>query len=300
MNARQGAKFNMYRAVEYSCEQNAAVIAAAPAFETAFLEFKAKIVEISQTTQQKSKSLTGVRRDKIKLKQTVCNKADEIARLLYVYAVNSKNYQLKAEMDVSAYKLMRLNEIVLGSRCQHVYNRAAQNLANLSDYGITSQSLNELQTAIENYENSVSKPRLAISIRKTLVSNLRQLFKEADEILRERMDKLIVVFKAQNPDFVRTYKFSRTIVDEPTTTTQLKGIVVNKSDQTPIKNAAITIAELAKTVSTDEKGIYKFKPLPHGAYTVRVSAENFTDFETEELEVKMGKINRLNIELRNK
>jgi hypothetical protein len=62
---------------------------------------------------------------------------------------------------------------------------------------------------------------------------------------------------------------------------------------TPIKGATITIVELAKTTKTDAPGKYAFKPVEHGKYTVRITAESYQPFENDEIEVKMGDIRHL-------
>ncbi|MGC2238144.1 MAG: carboxypeptidase-like regulatory domain-containing protein [Pyrinomonadaceae bacterium] len=113
------------------------------------------------------------------------------------------------------------------------------------------------------------------------------------------MDKLVVAFRKTPPDFYNTYFKFREISDPHTTTTQLKGFVTKASDETPIKNASVTIVEAAKTAKTKSTGEYSFKPISNGKYTVRVTAEGFADFEVDEVEVKLGEVNHLDVKLVN-
>lgn len=297
MNARQEAKLTMYRAVEKHGDNNSTIIAAVPAFQTAFTNFKAKIAAITNTAQLKDTPLTGMVVDKSSSKQTLCEIATDTAGVIFAFASATGNQTLKQEVNFNLSKLLQTRDEQLAPRCQNIHARAIENKDALEDYGITDTKLTALQTAINNYAAETPKPRTALSQRKTLTSNLRQLFKDADAILTEQMDKLVSNFKAANPDFVATYETVRIIIDPATTATQLKGIVTDKSTGNPIKNAVVTIVELSKTTKTNFAGAYSFKPVANGTYTVTITATGFNNFQADGVEVKLGAITSLNVEL---
>jgi len=297
MSAKQNAKLNMYRTNEKHIDDNASIIAANPAFQTAFNKFKANIVAIQSAAQQKSVSLTGIAIDKTNAKQTLCQLAAKIAGFIYAYASASSNETLKQEMNFSVTALLRTRDGALVPRCQNIYDKAAANLAALEDYGVNAAQLANLQTALDNYSAKTAKPRIALSGRKTATGNLAVLFKETDAILKDQMDKLVETFREEHSDFVQTYFSTREIIDPSTTTTQLKGTVTDKSAGTPIKGATLTIVELGKSTKTDAQGKYSFKSIANGKHTVTAATEGFADFQAEEVEVKLGAINSLNIEM---
>ena len=297
MNARQEAKLTMYRATEKHGDDNSTIIAAVPAFQTAFTNFKAKIAAIINTAQLKDTPLTGMVVDKSSFKQTLCEMTANIAGVIFAFASATNNQTLKQEVNFTLYKLLKTRDEQLAPRCQGIHARAIENKDALEDYGITNTKLTALQTAINNYAAETPKPRTALSQRKTLTANLRQLFKDTDAILTEQMDKLVSNFKAANPDFVTAYFSNRQIIDPATTTTQLKGIVTNKSDGTAINQAEITVIEAAKTAKANSLGNYSIKPIAAGKYTIRVSKAGFNDFEVFDFDVKLGDITTLNVEL---
>jgi hypothetical protein len=181
------------------------------------------------------------------------------------------------------------------------------NLAALADYGITQAALDSLQTAINTYSADTPKTRTAISQRKTTTANLAALFDETDRLLKDRMDKLVQTFKAANPDFVQTYEATRRIVKPPTTATQLKGTITDKTNGSPVKNATVTATPNATdppngdnnapiSTQSDASGDYSFKPLAHGNYTLTVTATGFNNFEASGVDVKLGEINTLDVE----
>jgi hypothetical protein len=297
MNAKQLAKFTMYQSVENHCEDNSGIIVANVAFQTAFNIFKTKTAAISATEQQIELPLTGIAAGKKTSKQDLCELASDTASLIYAFAEATGNVVLKDEVDYSLSALLKTKDSLLALRCRNIHDKGVENKDGLEPYGVTTATLANLQNAIAGYTATAPKPRAALSQRNTLQNNLIRLFKETDAVLKEQMDKLIVAFRKSHPDFYNTYFKLREIPDTHTTTTQLKGFVTKESDETPIKNASVTVVEAGKTTKTKSTGEYSFKPIPNGKYTVRVTAEGFADFEIDEVEVKLGEINHLDMEL---
>jgi Carboxypeptidase regulatory-like domain len=297
MNAKQNAKFRMYRATETHCSDNLEITKNMPAFTAAFNNFKAKLTEITGTTQQRSSVLVGITTDKNVSRQNLGKQASDAAGMIFAFASVIGNNTLKQQVNVSETKLVQTNEEQFVSRCQNIHAKGTEHLAMLADYGITEQTLNNLQSAIDEYVAKSPKSRTAKSSRKTMTANLSQLFREADIILKEQMDKLVVVFRAEHPDFVKTYEATRIIIDPATTTTQLKGKVTNQADGTPIKGAAVNVVEANLTVQTDAKGGYLVKPIIVGKYTVKFSAAGFASKEIDEVDAKLGAVNVLNVAL---
>ena len=141
------------------------------------------------------------------------------------------------------------------------------------------------------------KPRSAKDQKATLTVNRDELFAQMDDILINQMDFLVKNFEQTHPDFVRKYRQARKIKDAAHTKTQLKGVVTNKADGQPIKGATITIVELGISTKTRANGEYHFKPIDHGEFTVKVTATGFQDFEKDEVKIKMGEVNKLDIRL---
>lgn len=297
MNSKQDSKLKMYRATEKHCDENTTLVATIPAFQIAFNNFKTKIADIISTAQKQDVILKGITVEKNNARQTLCQLAAEIAGIIYAYASAVSNQRLKEEVNFSYSALFRTRDDQLAPRCQNIHNNGTANLAALADYGINAQALTALQNAIDNYSVKAPNPRTATSQRKTLRTNLVMLFDEADTILREQMDKLVVNFKLTDPDFVKAYEFNRVIPSPPSTTTQLKGEVTNESDGEPIKGASITIVESSIIVKTNASGEYLIKPAPVGQFTIRIAAEGFNTFEAEEVEIKLGVVNDLDIDL---
>lgn len=213
LDSRQEAKLNMYDVVRTHCNGNSAIIETNAAFTTAFDEFKTKVAAIESAARISGANLTGIAADKSVSKQDLSRIASQTAGLIYAYAAKNGNNTLKQAVNFSASDLLRLKDAEIAPQSQSIHDKGVENLAALADYGVTAEKLADLQAAINSYAQSVPKPRTAIAERSTVKANIKQLFREADTILVEQLDRLIENFRKDHPDFVSTYKAARKIVD---------------------------------------------------------------------------------------
>ena len=103
------------------------------------------------------------------------------------------------------------------------------------------------------------------------------------------MDKTVVGFKTTNPDFTKTYKTNRIILDPSKTATTLKGTVTNSADNTFVVGATVAIEGTKLNAITNDKGEYEIKLI--------ASASKFKDKRISNIAVKKGQINKQDISL---
>ena len=213
LTARQESKNNMYDVVIIQCDANSAIVNTNAALASAFAEFKTIAANINTAAQSSAAVTTGLATDKKVSKNTLSRTASIIAGQIFAYAAKNKNNELKEAVNFSATDLRRLKDGELVPRCQTIHDLGTANLAVLADYGVTNAALTGLQTEIQAYAESVPKPRAALTDRSTVKLNIKNLFKEADALLVEQMDKLVETMSKTEPDFVNTYKSARVIID---------------------------------------------------------------------------------------
>lgn len=153
---------------------------------------------------------------------------------------------------------------------ENIYGAANTNSAALVSYGITAPMLTAFQAVMmitaQQYQNHDTK-----SVKATFTKNIGIAIKDIDLLLKDQIDKLVVTFKPTKPDFLNSYKTARIIIDPDTTTTQLKGKVIDHITKLPIKGAKIEFMTPPITlVFTNLLGNYAQKPLAAGTYKVSV------------------------------
>ena len=216
MNDRQAAKLSMYKAVNAYCTENAAITATVPAFHTAIADFSARINAIRLAAQAEAFIITGITAGKASKKLTLCNTALTVASALFAYAASTGNMELKHKAGYSFTSLSRMSAIQLPVNCRNIHAAATENAAALSPFGITQATLDSFIAAIQSFEAAAPEPRNAVSRRSAQVMNLATLFRQADNILKLRMDKLALLFKSTHPAFYLNYKNNRIIIDPAT------------------------------------------------------------------------------------
>lgn len=222
MNARQVAKLLMYQATEKHCDKHADIFAITPAFQTAFNNFKAKIAEINRISQHQEAIWENITANKCNARQTLCQTTSEVAGLIFAFASATSNNALKQEVNYSFTALFKTKDEQLAPRCQEIYDKGIANLSELGNYGITAQTLDNLQTAINNYLECAPKTRVIAEERKAFRTKIETLFDEADTILREQMDKLVVTFREGYFEFVKKYELKRVIISSGLSTSVLE------------------------------------------------------------------------------
>ena len=297
MNAKDEAKFTMFRGIEQHLEINSSIVAAIPALQTAFNTFKEVIAAIANTEQLTTVNLSGIAVDKSNAKLTLAQIAADIAALIAAYAAATGNPTLEAEVAYPVYKLKRTRDEQLAPVCQVIHDRAVEHKTALIDYGLKEATTAALQAAITDYAAKTPNPRTAVGNRKTQTAQRRELFRRGDEILKKQLDKLVQTLRTAEPDFHATYFNLREIPDTSTTVTQLKGTITDAATGLPIKGATITIVELGRSAVSNSLGKYHFKPVHHGDYTLKAVKEGYDPFEIDEIQVKMGDIKHLDMSL---
>ena len=213
MNSRQEAKFSMFRAVQLLCNNNLPIINTNIAFTAAFAIFNSKITLLFGSETVVSKQTKGVAVDKGTLKQILCQSAVDLAALVFAYANRTKNETLKQQVNYAKSDIEKIKDDLIVPTCNNIKKAANDNLAALADYGVTAAMITALQTNIDNYNNAVPKPKLVKATKTTETANIKTTIKDIDNVLKNEMDKLVIGFKAANPNFVSDYKNARVIID---------------------------------------------------------------------------------------
>lgn len=170
------------------------------------LGFKTKI----DTERLKiDKSTVGVTKTKTKAEEVVINLANVIASALMAFAVRKKDDVLFARVKTSKRELgsMRDNQLIATGRV--LVAEAQKHTDVLSAYQVTLDDVAQLEAAIANFEALVPAPQRSIGDNKMKREDLDDLLKQANTLMREAMDRMIVPYENKAPEFYRAYQNAR-------------------------------------------------------------------------------------------
>jgi hypothetical protein len=78
---------------------------------------------------------------------------------------------------------------------------------------VTQANIDELDQALQDFQAAKAKPRTAVVERSVQTQSLSSLLREAGNILRDQIDRLVNLFRRTHPEFVAGYRSARVVVD---------------------------------------------------------------------------------------
>lgn len=284
-NAQEN-KRSMYITIKDVLSKSKQIWNSLPAFQEAVNEFETTIANIDiQRLIQEGKT-TGISEDKQKLSTEMMQLTNEFASTIFAYASKTGNNELMKKVSYSPSKLTNARDTILKDICQLVHSEATNIIAQLADYGKTQADLEKLSKAIDNFNTILAKPRTAIALRKTATTKLVELFKNGDNILKNRLDKLVENFQQSQPKFYKEYKTARIIINTGSQTIALS-VLINDKNGNPIPNASAKITNIpnnkAKDIineiskKTGTSGTFRILNLVEGNYKITIKKIGYVE-----------------------
>ncbi len=172
-------------------------------------DFRQKIILKCVGTGLKS---TGVSTDKkIKLIDMV-DATLIIAASVFDYADDNNNNELKTNVNVTRWGLMRGSDLEKANACDGIVALANANIADMgTDYIIKQLDIDNLADAVDAFRIHIPKPRQVITDGATARVEIQLLVKEAYKVLK-KLDKLMEHFKKTNFEFYDKWFRARNII----------------------------------------------------------------------------------------
>lgn len=213
MTDHQEDKLSMYITVQKICNAKKSIWSELPAFVDIFGKFENIISDIYTQHQIQKKNITGITENKHKEEIEMMAITLDIAAAVYAYAASVGDDELRDSVNYSPSNLRNARDTVLKDICQSIHDAANGVVTELDDYGVTPEILEKQQKEIDDFVEILAKPRTAINKRATATAYLKELFKQADNLLKHQLDKLMITYRIREPEFYNNYRYARRIVD---------------------------------------------------------------------------------------
>jgi hypothetical protein len=288
MTTIQESKLNMYLAVRNFIIPNDAIAKSIPYFSVKYAPFETSIKEIQGIAEMQKEAITGIAKEKRKLKDSLIKISADYSKMLAAIAKFAKDDNLMDKVRFRISELSRMTDVALKDYSQIIYAKVDANIAKLSEYEITADTQKVYKELINAYDASLSGPRTGIAEKSQTTKKLAALFNTADAALLE-LDFAIEAGQPKQPDFYNRYKAVRKIVDAGSGRLALKATAIDLVSGDPVKGVLFTFypegtnmavpgsAEIAK--KTAGKGIFHIKSMEAGTYKVVVSKPGYKEKE---------------------
>lgn len=213
MNKHQENKLSMYITVQQVTNYFSDAWQGFVPFKNQFNEFETIVEKIKAIRPIQEGKITGVTKDKTEARYIATQKGLEIAEKVYAYASIIGNHKLKDRVSYSVSDFATCRDTVVNDLIQIIYNAGGKYLAELTDFDVTQAYLDELKRLNDAFAAIVENPRQAITNRAKATTYLQGYFKQADTIVKDRLDKLMNYFREKSPDFWQQFISARKIIN---------------------------------------------------------------------------------------
>lgn len=226
MTDNQENKLRMYFTVSAICDCNAELWADNEVFVADYKRFQSKIPQIEKCRDQMKidSIITGTIKsfDRVELEEM----AFYLSGKMLQFAKESGNQTLFAETRDERDSLCNATDIELVGLCNILADRASTHLNQLSTYGITAETIATLQQHTSAFFVNMNRAKSSHLKTKTAEEQLRKLFKDCDDLLRNKLDNDIEFYKNSDPEFYGQYKTARIVIGlEPSTINEIRKMV---------------------------------------------------------------------------
>lgn len=193
----------------------------------------------------------------------------------FAYATATGNAALKVACKITLSTLNRLSDMELVADARNVHDALMPFVSSMAPYGVSANSLANLQTAANAFTAQSAQPSAAKAIVSVATEDADKTTRLASALLKEQLDPMMMQFMLSQPLFYNQYMAARTILDYGhRKTVILKGGVYNGHHK-PLLNALVQVDVVNREKAPDASGAYHISGLAAGTYHLTVSAPGY-------------------------
>jgi hypothetical protein len=213
MNTKEINKLNSHESTDKVLDKYNHVWSPVLAVSETVTGFKVVVLQIREMGAERAIITTGLTQTKAEKREHMIDLALIWAGSGFAYATKQKDQTLKAVFNYSFTDLTGGADNTVVDRCQAIHNQLVKLVPVMGDYQLTEAELDELLTAIKEFKDTIGEKGSSKGTKVANTQQLKQLFREADDLLRNQLDKLMLRFKKKSPEFYNAYTNARKVVD---------------------------------------------------------------------------------------
>jgi hypothetical protein len=304
MTDRQENKLSAYEAIEkiLNKDTNRAIWTPVAQFGGLVTQFETSITDIHSLAAMQSNIITGIATFKANLRGNLINAMIKVINGVAAYAIFSDDTELLESVGYNYSDLRNSRDNALAETATTVYGIAYPIRSSLTGYLVTEADITLIETLKIQFLDNLAEPRAAKVEIKGVTHDLKLKFTEADALLRDKMDRTILIFKPSHPDFVENYIDARSIIDLGVRHTgkqsgRITGTVLQAGTLIPLQNASVEVVGTMRTTKTDVNGYFSLIFYTNATRIIRVTLENHGIYTSNSLQINPGDVINLNIQL---
>jgi len=212
MNKRQTAKLDSLKLIVKESEENPESVAKVPKFGIVINRLGQICTVVDTYRIDQEKDLTGITTDKTIALENLSDSTADIAGATYSYAHDKNDHALMARVNYKPAAIEKMTQTEMIVAAEIVFEEASEIAPDdLANEGVSQEELTAHRELISFFKEIKSSKKEAVIDRSGTTEKLNNLFKEANSLLRNKLDRLAVQFKRKDPEFYLKYKAARKV-----------------------------------------------------------------------------------------
>jgi len=206
-------KFNSYQNTIGILSSKSDVYSGIPVAVAAVEDFRNILDQIKVVGEKAGFDNTELTMKKQRIKHDMAELVSQLASAVSLYARKIDDPDLEAIASTTYTRVRKARDFESLEMSRNFQSLLLMHKEALQDYMVSEKELNELAELIEAFDAIYVTREETHSESVMDNQRLERLFRQADRILRERIDKVVRRLKRENPDFCNSYFQARVIVD---------------------------------------------------------------------------------------
>ena len=292
MTDTQENKLNMFETVMTVLDNNSTVWNSIPPIVEIKTKVDTNIYKIRELRQKQEKDFTGITVNKAEVQEKLIAATLKLIGGLMAYSTVNNDHRLRNSINYTKSDLFLSRDNILYDKALLVYNIAQPLAAELSVYLIIEEDILAVDTLLKKYEQAIPEKRAATSETKAATEALKQTFRATSLLLKDKLDNLMLIFQAVNPDFYNAYTNSRIIIDlgrrHTGNKTIISGLIEKADTEIPINGAYVWIMEKGISFTTGPDGRFNLNIGEAGTFTLKAEKQGYKTHTEDPIAIEKG------------
>lgn len=213
MNKKITMKLAMYESVHETLKGKQSLLESSPALTNAVNKLEIEINKLKDVNYKQSNDITWITARKNNLCDELVTKAFRINKVLIAYALSNGLTDVVNQLSVSQSSFMKGGIQGKLTRVKNLLDVLPAHLPGLASYTVSQANFTELESMFNELDAFVRAPRLAISNKTVMTSNLSAITRKIDHFLAFEMDAILLNLESLDKETFSQYKAARKLVN---------------------------------------------------------------------------------------
>jgi hypothetical protein len=213
MTKRNENRMTMYEGLLSLFQSHSAKVQSNSALAAGSADFTGLVQSIKVKWTELEKVSAGKVDTKNNAEEAVIAAVMPLISALNLYAQSQNDAELLALTKIGEYRLRQKRDTDLAQYCNNISDLAAAHATAMQTYDISAEKLTDLKAKAAAYTAAIGLRESSVADRKGTRGTLNELFDRADEMLNERIDRLMELVRPAEPEFYNKYFAARVVKD---------------------------------------------------------------------------------------